>query len=445
LASDYIILSKIGINGNQKTKTSIITRELDIAEGDTIMLNELENVLLKNKNKIINLNLFLNVNLNIIHCEAPFAELQIYVAEQFFLLPVPIFRLADRSFNEWWYNRNHDFKRIIYGINFVHFNVGGRAEEFMINLENGFTRQIALVYKKPYINSAMKTGLDFSLIYNTNKQIPYRTFEDKLVFAKNDEQILLNKFATKIVLRRRNNFYERQRLELSFNKETLSDSVSALNPNYFLNSATKLKYFKASYIFEGDHRNNIIFPTKGHYFIGKISRLGILKSDNVSQNELYLSYAYYMKLGKKWIGDFNFRTKITGPTLQPFATSTAIGYKTDNIRGYDLYVIDGQKLGIYKSNLRYNFFDQNVKIPAIGKLKQAQILPLAIYGRVFYDAGYVWNKNYLLNNSLLANKLISGFGIGLDIVSIYSGALKISYSFNNLRERGLYFAYGKDF
>ena len=444
-ATDYIVLSKIGIYGNIKTKTSIILRELDVAVGDTILLDNLDEIVQKNRNKIVNLQLFLNVNLDIIHCEPPFAELQIYLAEQFYLLPYPIFRLADRSFNEWWYNRNHKLNRVIYGINFVHFNMGGRAEELLINLENGFTQQVALIFKKPYLNSKMKTGLDFSLIYNTNKQIPYRTFQDKLVFVKSDENILLKRFSTKIVLRRRNNFYERQRLELSFNKESLADSISGLNPNYFLNNASKLKYFKASYTFEGDHRDNTIYPSKGHYFIGKVSKLGLLKSDNINQTEWYFSYAYYMKLNKRWLADINFRTKLTSPLLQPFATSTAIGYKTDNIRGYDLYVIDGQKLGLFKSNLRYNLFDKNVKIPAIGKLKAAQIMPLALYPKLFFDAGYVSNKNYMMNNSLLANKVVAGYGLGLDIVSIYSGALKISYAFNNLGEKGLFFAYGRDF
>lgn len=441
----YTIINCIDIYGNKKTKESIIYRELDIEVGDTINVENLEQKLTKNKNKLINLGLFLNVELEIDHNNNQTADLHIKVVEPFYILPYPIFRLADRSFNEWWYNRNHDFDRTIYGINFWHYNLGGRAEDLIVNLENGFSRQIALIYKKPYLNKAMKNGIELNLIYNVNKQIAYKTFNDKLVFKTSDDELMLKKFSTKLVLKRRNNFYERQRLELSFHKESVSDSISDLNQNYFLNGASNAKYFKATYIFEGDHRDNQIYALNGHYFVARLTKFGIFKTDNINQTELYLSYVYYMKLGKKWFGDFNFRTKITAPNLQAFSTSTGFGYRNDNVRGYDLYVIDGQKLGLFKSNLRKEFLETKIRIPNLGFLAKPQSLPIAIYGRVFYDAGYVWNTNYKYNSSKLANSLVSGFGVGLDIVSIYSGALKTSYTINNKGEKGLFFAYGKDF
>jgi outer membrane protein assembly factor BamA len=442
---EYIVISNIEIIGNKKTKKAIIMRELDIAIGDTILTNNIPKLIEKNKNKIINLGLFLNVEIAQIECEAPNNELHIYVAEQLFILPIPIFRLADRSFNEWWYNRNHDLSRVIYGVNFVHFNVGGRAQEMMINMEGGFTKQLALIYKIPYINSKMKTGIDFAYFINTNKQIPYRTNNDKLMFVQSDENILLKKSFVKVVLRRRNNFYERQRLELSYHNEKILDSVAYLNPNYFLNSKTKLTYFKASYVFEGDHRDNTIYPSTGHHFVGRVSRSGLFKTDNINQNELHLSYAYYMRLGKKWFVDFNLRAKVTSPGLQPFATSTAIGYKTDNIRGYDLYVIDGQKLGIAKANIRKLVFDTSILLPYWGPWKNAQKFPIEVYARAFFDTGYVFNKYPNLNNSQLANRYLSGFGLGLDVVSIYTNSIKISYSLNNIGEKGLFFALGKEF
>jgi hypothetical protein len=443
--NQFTIINCIDIIGNKKTKGSIIFRELDIVVGDTIRNENLEEKLTINKNKLINLALFLNVELIVENNNNQTVDLHIKVLEPFYILPYPVFRLADRSFNEWWYNRNHDFKRTIYGINFWHYNVGGRAEDLIINLENGFSKQIAIIYKKPYLNKAMKNGIEVNMIYNTNRQIPFKTFNDKLVFKNIEDNSVLKKFSTKLVLKRRNNFYERQRLELSFHKESISDSMHIFNPNYYLNGASRAKYFKATYIFEGDHRDNQIYALNGHYFVARLTRFGIFKSDNINQTELYLSYVYYMKLGKKWFGDFNFRTEITAPKLQAFATSTAFGYRNDNIRGYDLYVIDGQKFGLFKSNLRKQFLETSIKVPDLGFITKAQNLPISMYGRVFYDAGYVWNSNFQFNSSKLANNLISGFGVGLDIVSIYLGALRTSYSINNKGEKGLFFAYGKDF
>jgi outer membrane protein assembly factor BamA len=442
--NDNIIVSKIDLIGNVKTKSRIIIRELDIAVGDTILNGNIEEKLLKNKNKITNLDLFLHVELFFDSLNKPLSTLHIKVIEQNFYYPFPVFALADRSFNEWWYNRHHDFKRIIYGINFIHFNIGGRAEELWLNLENGFSKRAEILYKIPYLNHAMKTGLDFNIKYSSSKQMPYRTNNDKLVFGT-DDNVLLNKFSTKVVLRRRNNFYERQRLEMSFHHELLADSIAKLNPNYFLFGKTKLNYLKTTYEFEGDHRDNYIYPSKGHYFIGKISHLDFLGPEKYQLNELFLSYAYYSKLGKKWFADINFRTKITNSKLQPWAATYGFGYKNDNVRGYDLYVIDGQKTALFKSNLRKEIINTSIKVPAWGVWKNAQKQPLWIYGKLFYDAGYVSNVYYTLNNSKLANNFIYGYGIGLDIVSIYTGAIRITYSINKLNETGLFFNYGREF
>jgi outer membrane protein assembly factor BamA len=441
---DYIIVSEINIEGNKKTKAWLIKRELDIAVGDTIFLNNIEKKLLVDKNKITNLDLFLHVELAFEAQIQPFAKLRISVAEQNFYYPFPVFLLADRSFNEWWYNRHHDLKRVIYGINFIHFNIGGRAEELWLNLENGFSKRAEILYKIPYLNKKMKTGLDLNLKYNTNKQLPFRTNNDKQVF-ESSENVLLKRFSTKIVLRRRNNFYERQRFEINFHHEILADTIVKLNPNYFLFGKSKLDYFKTSYEFEGDHRDNYIYPSKGHYFMGKLSRLSYLGREKFNLNELILSYVYYERFGKKWFGDINFRTKNTGPTLQPWAATYAFGYKNDNVRGYELYVIDGQNTALMKSNFRREIINTTIKVPSWGVWKNTKKQPLAIYGRAFYDAGYVWNKNFALNNSRLANTFIYGYGLGVDIVSIYSGALKINYSINKKNEKGLFFSFGREF
>ncbi|MES2795421.1 MAG: BamA/TamA family outer membrane protein [Bacteroidota bacterium] len=443
--NEFSIISDIIITGNEKTKNSIILRELDFEKGDTLYFEEIEEKINLNRNKIVNLQLFLSVDLKVIKCENPFAELQINLSEQFYIFPFPVFRLADRSFNEWWYNRGHKLNRTIYGVNLVHLNVGGRAEELILNLENGFTRQLGIIFRKPYIDKKMKTGFDFELFYNTNKQIAYRTDLDKLVFARNDESVLLRKFTSLIALRRRNNFFVRQRLELAYFNETLSDSISALNPNYYLDSRAKTDYFRLSYAYIVDHRNNLNYANTGHYFKARLSRTGLFKNDQLSQNEAYFVYAHFFDLGKKWYVDYNIRGKITSPKLQAFAISQALGYKNENIRGFDLHVIDGQKFGIFKTNFRRQIFDTEFKVPAIGVLKSAQKQPLSLYARAFVDGGYVWNKYSNLNNSQYANRFITGYGLGVDLVSIYTGALKISYSFNNFGDRGLYFAYGREF
>src|SRR5690606_10852966 len=96
-----------------------------------------------------------------------------------------------------------------------------------------------------------------------------------------------------------------------------------------------------------------------------------------------------------------------------------LGYGRDYIRGYELYVIEGQHYLINKVNLKKRLFAGSTSIEKLLPLDQFKIIPFAVYIKAFFDSGAVSNSRYHPENTLLTNEYIYGGGIGLDIVTFY--------------------------
>jgi hypothetical protein len=75
-------------------------------------------------------------------------------------------------------------------------------------------------------------------------------------------------------------------------------------------------------------------------------------------------------------------------------------------------------------------------------------VPIAIYLKTYGDFGYVKNypdyKNSGLN-TILSDRLISGVGMGLDVVGSYDVVLRFEYTLNDLGKHGFFFHVKKEF
>lgn len=116
-----------------------------------------------------------------------------------------------------------------------------------------------------------------------------------------------------------------------------------------------------------------------------------------------------------------------------------MGFKSEYIRGYEYYVMDGSHYALLRSNLRFKILD---RILTQNILKFIKYIPLKIYSKAYDDIGYVHNSNP--QNSKLNNKLLNGYGVGLDVLISYYVRLRLEYSFNHLRENALFLHSTKD-
>jgi outer membrane protein assembly factor BamA len=442
-ADSILVIQQINIVGNNKTKENIILRELDFVVGDSIKKTDIEKRIDLNKRKLVNTNLFINIEINYVQNVDNQIVIDIKLLEQWYILGYPIFQISDRNYAE-WFQRGADFRRTTYGIDLIHSNFRGRAERINLRLETGFTQRIDVGYRVPYIDKAMKTGAGFSLSYITNKTLAFRSLNDTLNYVRNLDEILRRRFSGGIFIRKRYHFYDNHTLELRYNNNSISDTIRKLNPNYFLDNRTSQKYFQLSYYFNYDFRDNVAYPLRGKRYELLINKLGVLPNDDIDQLEITGSASWFKPFSKKLFYGLNVRAKISFPEKQPFFNMRGLGYFNELVRGYELYVVDGSSFFLARNTFRYQLVNSKINLKFL-KIKQFNQVPIGIYPNIFADYGYVQNRFTETNQSKLANRSLFGGGFGLDFVTYYNLVVRFSYVMNDRKEKNVIFSIGREF
>ncbi|RFS17196.1 BamA/TamA family outer membrane protein [Emticicia sp. C21] len=443
-AADSVFVRQVIIKGNIRTKDKIILREVGVRAGDSLRKTTINEVLEIDRRKIVNTNLFVTVNVATIHISESVIDIEIEVKERLYFVAFPVFYLADRNFNEWWYERKRDLRRTIYGVYSKHSNLTGNNDQLKLRAEFGFVPNFEIAYSTPYLDKDLTKRVSVGVLYVMNKTMAYRTSQDKLQFfqseAKQRERLYIYS-----VFSQRKGFYQSQQLELSYTQVHIGDTIAVLNPNYLLDGQQKQNYFLASYAYIYDKRDNRQYALDGYTVSFGVTKYGLLPSDNIKLFSLSAGYTQYFSLGKKFYANYSVRGRMSFPKKQPFLQTLGLGYRNDLVRGYELYVIDGQSYGLVKTNLKYQLFNRTFDLKKYLKIKQFNTFPLTAYLNSFIDVGYVKNEFSALNNSRLVNKVIAGAGLGLDVVTFYNVVGRINYSLNGLGERRVFFAVTRDF
>lgn len=447
--TERVIVQQVTITGNFRTRERIIRREMDLKAGDTLTLPKLDSLLEYDRRKIVNTNLFVTVEIKkkaVVDSSGmtKYLDIEVVVKEQWYLLGAPVFELADRNFNEWWYERGRDLSRTIYGVYLLHQNLTGNNDRLRARIEFGFIPRIDVYYSRPYLDRHQKLGMTVGIIRLTNRTLAYRTRADKLVFLNSDTRNR-ERISPYLSFTYRPKFYGFHSLTAQYSFTQLSDTIALLNPNYLLQKRTRQNYLQLSYSHFYDRRDRVQYPLKGFFYGFSVSRMGVLPNDDIKQTEVAVSAGQFVPLTKKLFLSYGIRAKYSTPALQPFLQTRGLGYSADLVRGYELYVIDGQRFVLGRTNLRYQLLQRTFDLSRFIKIRQFNTFPLAIYPNIYFDAGYVYNGFPELNNSNLANQLLRGAGIGLDVVTWYNFVGRINYSINHLGEARPYFSIGREF
>ncbi len=438
------IINQISIEGNRRTLDRVILRELSVKPGDTISIADLATQLETERRKIFNINLFITVDITPRFLpDSTHADILISVKERWYFIVFPVFQLADRNFNEWWYDRNKDLRRTIYGAYLSFSNLTGRRDKIRMLAEFGFIPKFEISYSLPYIDKSMKNGVSVGTGYLTNKTMAFRTWNDKLEYL-NSEKNNRRRFYSYVNFTHRNKFYASHSVDLRWSRAVISDTIASLNPNYFLDGHKKQSYFQLSYTYTFDRRDNFLYPLRGRLLVIQGSQLGLLSSDDIHQSNLYLWYTHYFPLGKKWFANSGLKTKWSAPSRQPYYQTVGLGFRQTLVRGYELYVIDGQNYALLQNELKYKIFDIQRTFKWI-PVKQFNTIPLAAYLNTYADAGYVGNKYPELSRTHLGNRPLYGAGAGLDFVTFYNTIITFNYTVNSLSERRFFFNLSRDF
>jgi len=439
----FIAINRIFIIGNKLTRDHIILRELTLKPGDTVYSLDLPGILDSDKKKLINTRLFNTVAIRTLELDAGKIDLLIDLNERWYTFPSPIFELSDRNFNEWWQTYNHDLSRVNYGVRLDQYNMRGRNETLRIHAQFGYTRRFDLSYRFPYIDRKQKQGLIVTFRFMEAKNLAYQTDDHQLDYLESDD-ILQTVRNVSLTYTYRPSFYQSHALRVDYTDTRINDTINQLKPNYLQRGELRQRYPTLTYQFTSDHRDYVGYPLRGSYFTGFLTKDGFSKSSDLNKFAASFIYAGFIDLRKGFYLSNNLIGYGSVPDDVPYHNYAALGYLRQFVRGYEVYVIEGPAYLLNKVTFKKRIFArtyhwQDMPIP------QFRHIPFAIYLKMYGDLGYVSNYPGYDAGRRLTDKLLYGYGSGIDIVGSYDVVIRLEYSFNGEGDSGFFFHIKKEF
>ncbi len=447
--SDSLIIKHIILSGHKKTEDAIILRELSILPGSKIKKQEIDSLLLVERNKVFNTNLFISTEITYQPLVKDSIDVTVHLLERWYFWPFPLFELADRNFNEWWNNRNRDLSRVNYGLYLTQKNFRGKNETIRARVQLGFTRRFDLLYYIPFLDKKQSWGMQNQFHYEENKVADYASVRNKGQDTSANEEIMSRRMFYQAEISKRIGYYDFHSLSLHFERNQVSSFISELNPDYFGKGKDSQRFFQLSYRFRRDRRNFQRYALQGNLIDFKITKIGLGIFNDINLLVVEPTVAKFRSLGNDFYWTGIASGKFSTPKIQPYRLNRAMGFGQLIIRGFDNYVVEGENIGVVKNELKWQAFNKVVKLDKLVPWRQFNTIPLELYPKIYFDMGYIQNSNQALldkfENNRLTNRFLMGGGIGLDVVTFYSSVLRFEYSYNPIdKKTGFFFYYEID-
>jgi hypothetical protein len=431
-----VVIHGFVLSGNEKTIPKIIYREVLFKANDTLSSQDLKEKIVQSQKNLINTGLFNFATITAVPINKTEVAIQIVVEERWFIWPSPIFELAETNFNTWWLTK--DFSRTNYGAFINWKNFRGRNDNFYLKLRFGYNQEFRVSYRFPYFNKKQSIGMGVSFDYFQQKEIAIGTFENKRTFINTGDDNMRQEYQYKLQGFYRKNIFTEHLVEIRLTNTIVNDTVSRLNPQYLLNSSNRIDFLSFIYSVRKDHRDIKAYPLQGYLAEAIFQKNGFGLFDNGLNQLAYFTgrFKKFIPLSARWYSGASYTQKVSLYQKEPYYTQRGLGY-SDFVRGYEYYVIDAQQYSLVKTNVKYQLVKPRVKTLNFVKIKQFNKVPYSIYTSIFFDAAYASDKLYDQQNQL-ANKWLTGIGVGIDFVTYYDKVVRVEFSRNHLNETGIF-------
>lgn len=436
LKSNMISLQAIRINGNKKTRDFVILGEMNLKIGERIDIGDINRKLQSCAESVYNSNLFSEVTIEPVLISNDEFIIKVNVVEKWTIYPLPYFQLSDRNFNEWWSTYHGDLKRTIYGVVFSDFNFSGTSDRLNIGLLNGFSKLIAVNYSSPITKHKTTKLFSFGAEYYENKSFAYETNEkNKLNFYNNSFFVKKNLLLKSSYIVRQG-LYSKQSLSLQYNIIKIVDSVfiKKFNRSYLNDTSPNIHFPDFIYQYQLVKTNNNNYPTKGKMLFLRFLKRGFGLMGDVNLFSVDASYKRFYSYRNNFYMSCHLLGNIKIPFKQAYINQRAIGYGEQYLRGLENYVIDGVAFGVSKFTLSKKLLSYRIPMPFNSRM--IPYIPLSIFAKTYLDMGYAYHAQTV--NSPLNNTFLYTGGVGIDLLSLYDMRFSLEFSFNQLKEKGLF-------
>ena len=438
--AEYVHIDTITFEGNRKTRVSLLLRELEFKAGDSLRVPDLPATLERNRLRLMNLGLLTGATVNILDWRrGGHIRLHFKLVETWFIYPVPLFELADRNFNVWWHEFKRSLKRVNYGIDLTHLNLSGNADQLKLKLQFGYRNKYELSYRLPPLNHRQTLTLQGGVSYSRAHEVAYRTVGNKLLFLVNPEVWQIRQLSAATHLTWRPQLLTFHTLTLEYRDNRVSDTIALyLNPNFFLDSLRRQRHTSLVYTLTTDHRDIQPYPLKGWIATMELRLNGLLPADDLRLLRLYGQYARYVSFDKRSSVELVGALRVSFPRGRPpYFNNQALGYGGNFIRGYEYYVSDGLDFAVLKTAFRLEVFKRTFGLGKFMPFKAFKTFPIKLLLTANNDLGYA-NDPYFTAENPLSNRLLWGYGLGMDVVAYYDKTARFEWSWNRLGQGGFF-------
>lgn len=437
-----VVVDKLIITGNKRTRVSAIKRELPFQVGDTIQVAELAAKLTEAERQVMNTGLFASAEITFEQWtgDTQRVQLRMTVIESWYLFPVPTFSLADRSFNVWWQEQGRSLERINIGMSVKHENFSGWGDVASIGFKYGYTRSFRMSYRRPYLNKKQTLGLNANVDFSKNREVNYATDDNKQLFYNDESRFLRKQYKAEVGLNWRPALYAQHLFAAEFHHAWVdSIIIQEYNPLYFEGGRNAVDFFRLRYRFDYDFRDNRAYPWEGYQYGAEIVKdgIGIFKDRNALT--LGVSGIRYHALHPRWSASVGLRAKYSLiRTPQPAIYNRAHGFGSNRMSGYELYVIDGLDAVMLRTGLRFRIWEGEINFGKWVFMESFRRLPMHLNVGLSSDLGFVNALPDPLFTSPLANRTLWGSGVHVDFVFYYDFVLRTQLSVNQFGETGFF-------
>ena len=438
-----VCIKNLTVSGTKKTKIYIVYREIQFKTGDSLLIADLYKQLEQARFQVYNTTLFNDVIFELAAIDANNVNINVRVTERWYLYPVPQFKWVDRNFNEWYKTYKASFNRVNYGIKLVHYNLSGRRDQLRIYLINGYSRNISFSYNAPYSNKALTEGFTIGGGYIQKRELAYKTdVKDSLMFYPSDSatkaraDFVYKSWYVHAAYTIRRGFFKKHIFSAGYSHLKIADSVitERYNKNYFKDSVNSKGIIDLVYTLQYANVNNGSYPVTGKTWFLSLQKRGLSFTGGINMLQLEAGFNKYFNLGKNWYSSIQLNGKIKLPFDQAYINQRGLGYGDIYLRGLEYYVIDGVATALAKSTIKKKIIAVNIPFRLFPKLFTK--IPVTVFAKSYADFGYAYTKKKYDTN--LNNRLLYSGGFGIDILTLYDINLRFEYSFNQLKENGLF-------
>lgn len=448
-AQQHLPLVDIRLVGNALTRAWVIERELTFQIGDSLPTDRLYEILEQNRRNVQNLNLFQTVQVLPVYLPNALG-VQITVQERFPLGGQPLFALEERnSYDIVGAFTRGDFHRLVYGGWGIARNLTGRGELLYLGLQWGFSRRVRLRFTRPNLWPRFNLDLRVGGSYVRQPEIMVGTVRGQVQWIEVATEPLQRYYDLFVGLNKRWGQYHSLYGEVNYHHYALADSLYAFTlegqpHRYLTNGEGRERYLGLSLIAEVDRRDWRSFPLDGY----QLRLLGRVVGGPLSTTQfakLGFTWAHHLPLGAGFNLAYGLQSLYTLGEQIPFFEKSQVGilrYEfpaiSTELRGYEPYIIDGTFLNLAKAELKYALVPYHNFTWDWVPFNAGRNLAFGCYLSAFADLGYVRDQSINNHDQTFKDKLLQGYGLGLNLIGIYDMLLRIEWTRNHLAQRGIY-------